>query len=249
MIKADVISIWGIREPLSAISHFSGALLALVGLFVLLRRATARGLSTGARTGLIAYGGSMICAFTASTLFHYFPGSPEELRFFKKLDHAAIFLVIAGTCTVLLNAGRTERRRLLIATSWTICLAALILKMLVWPMELWLSAAVYLTVGWISAVSVLSALRHVNWEKLRLLVYGLVVLTLAAVVFATETPVLWAGVLEGHELFHVMVLIGTGLHFFFVLRYCTAPEALRRPSKKAARSGGAVSLVGDPQGN
>lgn len=193
----------------------------------------------------------MIAAFTASALFHYFPWSPEELVFFKKLDHAAIFLVIGGTCTVLLNAGRSSRSGVLIALCWMIVSAALALKMLVWPMPLWLSAAVYLTIGWIGAVSVLAALRHVSWSKLRLLVHGAAVLTIGAVVFATEYPVLWKGVIEGHELFHLIVLIGTTLHFLFILQYCTVPGGLCRAAGDGdeASSSFGVSLAADPQGN
>lgn len=231
---ADVISFLGIRNPFSMLSHLSGALLAVVGLFVLQHRAACNSVCLRNRLGLGAFGASLIFAFVASALFHYFPWRPEELTFFKKLDHAAIFLVVAGTCTVLLNAGRTPYRKELIAATWLIAVAALLVKMIVWPMALWMSAATYLTVGWIGATSVLAALRHVEWDQLRLLVYGMAVHTLGAVIFALEAPVLWPGVIEGHELFHVMVLIGTGLHFAFVLRYCTVPDTLREaaPGRK-----------------
>lgn len=246
---AEIISIWGIREPFSMLTHLSGALLAFVGLFVLLRRATAHGLPRGARASLCTYGGAMILAFSASALFHYFPWSAEELIFFKKLDHAAIFLVIAGTSTVLLNAGPSSRRRELIAACWVITVAAMVLKMLVWPMPLWLSASVYLTVGWIGAISVLVALRHVSWAKLRLLVHGAAVLTIAAVVFATEAPVVWDGIVEGHELFHLLVLIGTSLHFAFILRYCTVPELLCARADRGSRARSTINLAADPQGS
>lgn len=229
------------------LSHLSGAVLAVLGLFVLLRKATAHGLSRRGRASLIAYGVSLIVAFTASALFHYFPWNPNELVFFKKLDHAAIFLVIAGTCTVLLNAGRTRHRPELTAACWGVALAALVLKMLIWPMQLWLTAVIYVSVGWIGAVSVLVALRHVSWTELRLLVHGAVILTVGAVVFATEYPVLWTGVIEGHELFHLMVLVGSGLHFAFVLRFCTVPDALRESAPASASS--KLSLAADPQGN
>lgn len=229
------------------LSHLSGALLALLGLIVLLRRATARALPWRARLALGAYAGSLFFTFFASALFHYFPWSPAKLVFFKKLDHAAIFMVIAGTCTVLLNAGGAERRRTLIAACWIVSVAALFLKMLFWPMSLWMTAAVYLCVGWIGAVSVLRALRHVGWEDLRLLVHGMVIFSAAAVVFATEAPVLWPGVIEGHELFHLMVLGGAAAHFVFVHQYCTLPGGLRKRHAEEQRD--CVGLVADPLGS
>lgn len=235
-VPGEVISIWGIREPLSVLSHLSGAVLALVGLAVLLRRANENGVPMRVRLGLIAFGCSMIFGFVASTLFHYFPWKPAELTFFKKLDHAAIFIVIGGTSTVLLNASRTRWRDALIVACWLVAAGALVLKMAVWPMSLWMSAAVYVTVGGIGAVSVFTALRRVPWRDLNLLVIGLVVYTVGAVIFATEAPVLWKGVIEGHELFHFMVLAGAAAHFIFVLRRCTVPDALGEGCAPTSRS-------------
>lgn len=243
----EVISFWGIREPFSTLSHSSGALLALLGLVVLLRRAIVHELSWRACLVFAVYAASLVIAFSASALFHYFPWSAEDLMSLKKLDHAAIFLFIAGTCTVLLNAGCSHRRRELIAACWLVSMAALILKMVYWPMSLWMSAMVYLTVGWTAAASVLHALRHVAWDDLRLLVYGMAVYTLAAVVFATEAPVVWPGVIEGHELFHLMTLAGAATHFRFIHRHCTVPASLRATEpRKIARQ---ISLIADRPGS
>ena len=227
------------------LSHSSGALLALVGLVALLRRAKRHGMPWRARACFTVYALSLCFAFTASALFHYFPWSPEKLIFFKKLDHAAIFVLMAGTCTVLLYAGRSSRRGLLVAACWIVSLAALVLKMAYWPMSLWMSAAVYLSVGWVAAASVLSALRHVAWDDLRHLIYGVIVLSAAAVVFATELPVLWPGVVEGHELFHLLVLAGVALHFRFVFGHCALPAG----ETSQACMPEPVSLAADPRGS
>lgn len=227
------------------LSHSSGALAALLGLAVLMRRATLHDLRWQERLGLSVYAASLFVTFTASSLFHYFPWSPEELVFFKKLDHASIFVVIAATCTVLLNAGRSQHRGLLIGACWLVSMAALVLKMAVWPMALWMTAMVYLSVGWITAASVLTALRDVAWSDLRLLVYGMVVHSGAAAVFAAEAPVLWPGVIEGHELFHAMVLVGTVMHFLFVARYC----ATVRTVPAGVPDSRAISLAAGPPGS
>ncbi|MEX0821089.1 MAG: hemolysin III family protein [Rhodothermales bacterium] len=246
IFTAEIISIWGVREPVSVFSHVLGALLALVALTVLLRRSEAGGLSRRRRVGFVLYAGSIFFTFTVSALFHYFPWDPDALDVLKRMDHAAIFLVIAGTCTVIVDAGRAAGKNALIAACWLVSLAALAAKMVFWPMALWMSALVYLTVGWTAAVSVLKGLADVPWADLQYLVYGMVVHTVGAVVFVVEAPVLWPGVIEGHELFHVMVLGGIALHFVFVLRYCAVvrcsdhvPEEVNRP----------VSLIADPQGS
>lgn len=243
----EVISFWGIREPFSMLSHFSGALLAVIGLVLLVHRALAHDLSWRACIVFAVYAVSLVIAFSASALFHYFPWSAEDLVPLKKLDHAAIFIFIAGTCTVLLHAGCSHRRRELIAGCWLISMAALALKMIYWPMSLWMSALVYLTVGWTAAASVLHALRHVAWDELRLLIFGMAVYTLAAVVFATEAPVVWPGVIEGHELFHLMTLAGAAAHFQFIHRHCTVPASLQPNATRQAA--GRLNLAADPQGS
>lgn len=243
---AEIISIWGIRDPFSMLSHLSGALLAVVGLVVLLRRAAACELSWRARLVVSVYAGSLFFSFTSSALFHYFPWEADELVFFKRLDHAAIFILIAGTCTVLLNAGRSLGRRARIAACWVICVAAMILKMIYWPMSLRMTAAIYLAVGWAAAASVLSAMRDVAWDDLKLLVVGMITYTMAAVVFATGAPPLWPGVVEGHELFHLMTLGGAAAHFLFVLRYCAAS---RGSWSMAPRTATEINLVSDRRGS
>lgn len=229
---------------MSMLSHLWGALLALIGLVVLLRRAEKRGLPHRSRIALATYAGSSVFTFAASALFHYFPAGTDALVLFKKLDHAAIFVLIGGTCTVLLEAGGREGRRRIIAACWIVCGGALVLKMVFWPMALWMTASVYLAVGWVAGVSVLRAMRHVPWRRLRWLVYGMLIHSAAAVVFATEAPVLWPGVVEGHEMFHVMVLAGVALHFYFVHEYCTLPEGLCAAKPERRR---AVSLAADPR--
>lgn len=246
-LLGEVISYWGIRDPFSMLSHSLGAVLAAFGLVALLRRAAAYELSWRAFLTLWIYAGSLLVSFATSALFHYFPADAEALDFFKKLDHAAIFILIAGTCTVLLNAGRADRRTELIAACWVVAVAALVLKMVFWPMSLWTSASVYLTVGWTAAASVLNAMRHVDWGDLRLLVSGMAIYSVAAVVFAAELLVLWPGVIEGHELFHLMTLAGAATHFVFVLENCTNPSALRTAARPASND--AISLAADPQGS
>lgn len=246
MSVAEVVSMWGIREPVSALSHLAGALLAVVALFALRRRAAVNRVNRRTRVGLIVYAASLIFTFAASTLFHLFPGRPEDLVFFKKLDHAAIFVLIAGTCTALLNAGRERGRLLRMTACWAVSMSALIAKMVFWPMALWVSAIVYLSVGWTVAVSVLAALSDAEWDELKLLVYGMILHTAGAVVFAAETPVLWPGMVEGHELFHLIVLAGTALHFLFVWRHCAVPMPLHGRGTAPVPT---VSLAVDRQGS
>ena len=216
-----------IRDPFSMYSHLLGAFLSLFALVALVVRARQRGRDGWAVGSLVVYGLSMAAAFGASALFHAFIASPEYIDFLKRLDHAAIFLLIGGTGTAVYGALAIPRRQkqIFLAGLWLITLGGLAVKMLIWPMPLWLTAATYLSVGWVASLGILAVAREHGWQRLRAFIHGSLVLSVGAVIFALEWPVLWPGVIEGHELFHVIVLAGVGLHFAFVYGHCTRPTA------------------------
>ena len=225
-ILLEVIPRWGIREPFSTFSHLLGALLGLAALAVLVGRARQRGMGHAGVWALVVYGVSMALGFTASALFHGSMVPFEELVFFKKLDHAAIFVMIAGTGTALYGALHTRWAGPVIGVLWVVCMGALAIKMIVWPMPLPVTALMYVTVGWCTLLGLFAIVRTVGWQRVRPLFLGAAVLTVGAAVFALEWPVLWPGVVEGHEVFHMFVLAGAGIHFWFIYETCTLPRAL-----------------------
>lgn len=218
----DIASSLPGRDPFSAASHFIGAVLSVVATVVLVRRARRQGLQG---RGVAIYGITMILTFLASSLFHYVDPGSTRLGLLKRMDHAAIFLMVAGTGTAIYASFRTSWAERLVAVVWGLALLALVTKLLFWPTRLWISAIVYLTVGWISCIGLVVLARVNGLRPLRLFLLGSVLLSIGAVVFAMEWPVLWPGVIEGHEVFHVLVLGGVLLHFLFVYQYCTLPAS------------------------
>lgn len=223
-VLLDVQSLWHIREPFSALSHLLGALLGGVATIALVRRAQKRGLGRWGVRRMVAYGLTLVFVFAASTAFHFPTWPPEKLVLLKKLDHAAIFLTIAGTCTAIYGAVRTRWTTYLTAATWGVAVVGGVLKMLIWPMPLWLSAVIYLAVGWTAASGLIALVSEMEPVHKHLLVGGSAAFTIGAGVFIAKRPVLWRGVLEGHELFHVLVLAGAALFFVFVYRFCTYPD-------------------------
>ena len=220
----DVQPLWHIRDPVSALSHFAGVLLALVATVALTRRSRKRGLGRWGVRRMVAYGLTLVFVFGASTAFHVPTWAPEELVLLKKLDHAAIFLTIAGTGTAIYGAVRLRWTAYLTVAMWAVATAGLVLRMLVWPMPLWLSALIYLVLGWTAASGLIALASEMERSHKGLLLGGTAAFTSGAVIFATEWPVLWRGVVEGHELFHLLVLVGAALFFTFVYRHCTHPD-------------------------
>jgi len=218
----EIFSLWGIREPFSTVSHAFGALVALGATVVLVRRARGQGRPGWA---MAVYGGTVVLAFTASALFHYVETSPSRLDLYGKIDHVAIFLLIAGTGTAIYSALEARWADHLLALTWGLTLLAIVVELTVDSLGGWKIAVIYLTVGWTCSLGLFATAQFAPWRRLRSFVIGALVFSVGAVVFATEWPVLWPGVIEDHEVFHVLVLIGEAFHFHFVYRYCTCPTA------------------------
>ncbi len=219
-ILLERISLLGMREPVSALTHGAGALLGLLATYLLIRKASVSGTSRRAHARMLLYGISIVVAFGASFLFHYFDRPPEEILLFKKLDHAAIFLLIASTTAAIVGLFDRNWTSWMIRMTWIVAVIGIVVKMTIWPMSLWTSATIYLIAGWSGAVGLIFAARAVGWQRLRPVVHASVLMTVAAVCFVLEQPVLVAGVIEGHEVFHIGILIGAAIHFAFIYRHC-----------------------------
>jgi len=212
------------RDPFSMLSHFLGALLSLVATIFLVRKARAQGLKG---RGVAIYGVMMTLTFAASALFHYVDPANPRIELYKRIDHAAIFLMIAGTGTAIYASLRTTWANRLIALLWGLTLVGLVVKLTWWSMALWMTSLVYLALGWIGCIGLLGIAKAVGWRHLWLFFGGGIVFSIGAVVFATGWPVVWTGVFEAHEVFHVLVLCGAALHYGFIYKYCTDPTAIR----------------------
>lgn len=223
--------LWSLRDPFSTISHLAGALLSIVVTVVLVRRARRQGLKGRA---VSIYGLTVTLAFTASALFHAVDADSSRLVLLKKLDHAAIFLVMAGTGTAIYAVLGRPWTDKVIAAMWAVTMVAMTVKMLVWPMALWMTALFYVATGWLCCIGLFAIAQAGSWRQLRLFLGGAIVLSLGAVVFATEWPVVWPGVIEGHDVFHLLVLVGVGLHFRFAYLYCTCADAFAVPEAEPA---------------
>jgi hemolysin III len=202
------------RDPISMISHLLGAILSLGGTFVLVRKARQNGMR-GHAVG--AYGLMMTFAFGASALFHFVDAESGRYDFYNKLDHSAIFLMIAGTGTAVYGALRVQWSDRLTGALWTVSLLGMGLQLAFWSMPDWLTALIYLAVGWMGSLGVV-AIGRGGERSLRLFLIGAAVFSVSAIVYAVDWPSLGMG---AHEVFHLLVLVGAAFHFRFVYRHCT----------------------------
>ena len=206
----------GLR-PWSAITHGVGAALAALGTGLLLARSAALG--KWVLCGLFAvYGLSMVCLYTASTLYHCLNVSVPGRLALRKYDHCSIYLLIAGSytplcLTVLRNAGGVP----LTVAVWILAAAGTVLTIAKLAIPRWLTSAIYLFMGWLAIFAIVPIYRALPASGFVWLLAGGLLYTVGGVLYAVKWPGRNNPRFGCHEIFHVFILLGSIAHF--VLMY------------------------------
>jgi len=203
-----------LREPVNGLTHFFAAIAALIGLVVLL--IVGRG-SLDRTLALTIYGVSLVLLFAASATYHMVKGNPKVMQFLRKLDHSAIYLLIAGTYTpfcVIMFDGFWKWGML--AIIWSLALIGIVVKIFIINAPRWLNAGIYIVMGWLSIISIGEMLRVMPPWALTWLLIGGVVYTLGAVVYITKIMNFLPGKFGFHEVWHIFVILGALAHFIAI---------------------------------
>lgn len=159
----------------------------------------------------------MICLFLSSGLYHALNVSLNTLLTFRKLDHAAIYVFIAATytpiCIHLLSGGW---RWGLLATIWLFALIGIIIKMFIIQAPRWITAGVYLVMGWLSVFALNAMLRVLSWGQLMWLFLGGLFYTVGAVIYITRKLDFRPGIFGFHEVWHLFVIAAAVCHYIFI---------------------------------
>lgn len=201
------------REELAnALSHGSGALLAAVFSPQCILRALEAGVIHGVAAAIFC--GSMILLFSVSAAYHWLPhGSTKELM--RRLDHAAIFLFIAGSYTpFMLGNAAGSGGPWVLAAVWTIAAFGIVAKCVNRLRHPILSTSLYLGLGWISVVVLEPLISSTPPAGVVLLVSGGVLYTLGAIVFHLDERIRYA-----HFVWHLLVMSASACHFLAVRNY------------------------------
>ncbi|HNR91085.1 MAG TPA: hemolysin III family protein [Dokdonella sp.] len=199
------------EEIASSLTHGLGIVLSIAGLATLVAFAALADDGWALAAGIV-YGTTLILLFTASTLYHSIPhaGAKPVLRF---LDHAAIFLLIAGTYTPFtLVTLRGPWGYALFAIVWTLAALGIALELKRVRNRL-VMVALYLAMGWVGIIAIGPLLEKLPAGGLWLLFGGGVCYTLGVPFY------LWRRLPYNHALWHVFVLAGSVLQFLAVLLY------------------------------
>jgi len=201
-------------ERFNSISHLIGACLALVGAVVLVALASLRGDATKI-VSLSIYGVSLLALYTVSTLYHSLKGRAK--RVFRRLDHTAIYLLIAGSYTPLtLVVLRGRLGWALFAAVWALAIIGAVQEFRKVKGERVLSVVIYVTMGWLAVVALGPLARALGPAGFAGLIAGGLFYTSGIVFYALDRrlPVF-------HGVWHLFVLAGSIAHYLVVLTFAT----------------------------
>jgi len=200
------------EEIAHAITHGVGLLASIAGLVILIVFASLRG-DAWHVVSVSVYGATLVLLYSASTFYHALP-APRAKSVFRTLDHAAIYLLIAGTYTpfMLVNL-RGGWGWALFGVVWGLAVLGIVLEAVAKQRVRILSVVLYLGLGWLVAIAVKPLVQSVEPGGLVLLVAGGLAYSVGVVFYS------WKRLPYHHAVWHVFVMAGSLFHFFAVLFY------------------------------
>ncbi|MCG3139712.1 MAG: hypothetical protein HDKAJFGB_00630 [Anaerolineae bacterium] len=206
-----------LRDPVSGLMHLAAAAAAALGLALLVYLGRD---SVSKQTTLVIYGLSVIAMFAASATYHLVNASPATLQFLRKLDHSAIYLIIAGTYTPICLYFFTGFWQWgMVALIWLFALVGILVKLVFLHAPRWLTVVIYLVMGWLGLVAIPEMVNVMPPGAIAWLLAGGFFFTLGALVYALKKPDWYPNVFGFHELWHIFVILGVLCHFILIAAY------------------------------
>lgn len=203
------------KDPFSGFSHLIGTILAIIGTILLLLNSK----SIIETISFLIFGLTMIILYTNSAMYHLFGESADKISLLRKLDHASIYFLIAGTfapfCLVLINN----------VLGWSVfasvCILAIIGACLsfiksLWSLPRWLLTSFYVFIGLIGIILIYPL--RIYPEIIKWIIIGGAFYLIGAIIYTIKKPNL-SKAFGFHELFHLFILGGTFSHFFCIYQF------------------------------
>ncbi len=176
-----------------------------------------------ARIAAAVFAASVSACFGASALYHRVTWTPPVRRWMRRVDHAGVYFLIAGTYTpVCLLVLRGEWRQVILVVIWGGALTAILLKFIWVDSPKWVAAGVGLALGWVAVVVLPQLVHRLQVSALTLLIAGGLLYSVGAVVYARRKPNPFPAIFGYHEVFHALTIAAAACQYvaiaFFVIR-------------------------------
>lgn len=202
--------LWPAGERFSGITHFFGALLALAGGILLIVYASLAG-DPWKITSVSLYAAVLLSLYVTSCLYHGLRGRAK--RIWQKLDHCAIYLLIAGSYTPFsLVALRGGWGWSLFGVVWGLAIIGIIQELCIARGLRIFSLVIYFVMGWLALVAGKPLVEALGWQGFGWLLAGGLVYSLGIIFYAIDEK--WA---PGHGVWHLFVLGGSACHYVAVM--------------------------------
>lgn len=207
------------KDPISSYTHFLGAVFSLFATVIMISHYHSSQIDdTTLLIGVVLFGVSLVALYSASCIYHYVQGSDDLMVRLRKLDHAMIYMLIAGSYTPIAAKFLVgESRTVFLIGIWTAAILGIIIKVLWLDAPRWLYTSLYVVMGWALLFDIESFSR-IPSNCLALIAAGGISYTVGAVVYILKKPVL-SEAFGFHEIFHLFILVGSAFHVATVLLY------------------------------
>lgn len=199
-------------ERFNGYSHLAGTLLAIAGVTALIFYGASKG-DTWKVVSFSIYGATLISLFSFSTLYHSTRGMTK--RVFRKFDHSAIYLLIAGTYTPFtLVTLRGAWGWSLFGVVWGLAFVGIVQELTVAKGARWVSLAIYIIMGWVAVVGVVPMIEALRWQGFAWVVAGGAVYTAGTAFYIFDEKFK-----HWHGIWHLFVLVGAAIHYAAIFVY------------------------------
>ncbi len=205
------------HNPVRGFLHGTAAVASAAALVVLAVRTS---WDTPRMLSMIVFALSAVALYTTSTLYHTIPWRRRWKQRMQRFDHSMIFLLVAGTYTpIAFNVLSGSLRWATLGFVWTAAAAGIAQKVFFPKIRNWLSITLYMVMGWSAVIPLPRLIDRLSAAAIALLILGGVFYSVGMVLLVSKRPRLVPRVFSYHEVFHLLVVSGTAVHFLMILRY------------------------------
>lgn len=209
-----------LREPINSITHFVGAGLSFIALIAMLIKVAISDPSVISILSVTIFGISLTLLYATSGTYHGIISTEKVIKFFQKLDHSMIFVLIAGSYApfCLISIGDKFGFTMFLIMI-TLAIVGIIFKLCWFNCPCWVDSVMYIGMGWIALFMIKPLAAILPGISLFWLVLGGILYTIGGIIYATKSKKLTIGNWGFHEIFHIFILLGSLSHFICIYTY------------------------------